>query len=300
VRITKPTYCVWIVAPPGDIHWQCLNEAANGIFFSLAELGHGAYVCSSINPPQVEYDRLIVFNSHVSAALLPEHAIIYNSEQIPPTDSPVSPRWNQYIEKLRKHTVWDYSKTNQERLAARGVKSILCPIGYYPQMERITEDVKQDIDVLFYGSMNARRNKIVNDCDKAGLVTKHLFGIYGEERDAVIARSKIIANVHFYPSPIWEIFRCSYLIGNKKCVVSENEGCDLGLEAIASATTHHVSYSKIVEECKMLASDYALREQTSSMAYRTFKERGQTERVKIALKCSPKFIDEEKRSAVHG
>ena len=61
------------------------------------------------------------------------------------------------------------------------------PIGYVPELTCINPVSPQDIDVLFYGSMNARREKIVEELKQSGLTVITLFSIYEKERDTVIA-----------------------------------------------------------------------------------------------------------------
>ena len=41
-----------------------------------------------------------------------------------------------------------------------------------------------------------------------------VFGLYGPPRDALIARSKIILNMHLYDAKVFEIVRVSYLLAN--------------------------------------------------------------------------------------
>jgi hypothetical protein len=63
-----------------------------------------------------------------------------------------------------------------------------------------------------------------------GLRVESAFGCYGEERDALIARARIVLNVHYYESKVFEVVRVSYLLANRKCVLSES-GSDIDLEA---------------------------------------------------------------------
>src|SRR6185437_3331164 len=44
---------------------------------------------------------------------------------------------------------------------------------------------------------------------------------HGAVRDALISRAKVVLNLHFYPSAIFEIVRVSYLLANRKAVVGE-------------------------------------------------------------------------------
>ncbi len=57
--------------------------------------------------------------------------------------------------------VWDYSPLNCAFPEQTGVSAVHVPIGYSSALERLPHDVAKDIDVLFYGSINARRSRIL-------------------------------------------------------------------------------------------------------------------------------------------
>lgn len=92
--------------------------------------------------------------------------------------------------------MWDYSAANVARLAALGVAALHVPIGYHPVLARI-ERAAEDLDVLFYGSLNERREAVLDGLEARGLQVASVFGVYGAERDALIARAKLVLNVHY-------------------------------------------------------------------------------------------------------
>ena len=49
----------------------------------------------------------------------------------------------------------------------------------------------------------------------------HPFNAYGGKRDALIARAKVVLNIHYYAAQVFEIVRVSYLLANSKAVVTE-------------------------------------------------------------------------------
>ncbi len=118
--------------------------------------------------------------------------------------------------------IWDYSPANIEVIRGLGAQNVkFLPIGYQKELQRIDPAPEQDVDVLFYGSINERRRKILEEIEGRGLRVKCLRGVYGKARDEWIARSKVILNHHFYESQIFEIVRVSYLLINAKTVVAE-------------------------------------------------------------------------------
>ena len=95
------------------------------------------------------------------------------------------------------------------------------PLGYVPELSQIKASQAQDIDVLFYGSLNERRTAILIALKNAGLKVHTVFGVYGKQRDEVIARCKVVLNIHFYETRVFEFVRIAYLLANSKAGVSE-------------------------------------------------------------------------------
>ena len=86
-------------------------------------------------------------------------------------------------------------------------------------------NLNKDIDVLFYGCMNERRSNIfykLSQNPNINVVFKD--NSFGQERDQLIARAKIVLNIHFYESKTFEIIRVSHLLANDICVISEDGG----------------------------------------------------------------------------
>jgi len=208
-------YSIWVVSPPSFIHNRAFEEVALSLRDAFKELGHE---CEVVTNPMLIKGTAIVLGAHKVRILMhgsKTPMIIYNLEQIY-EDS----RWltQEYIDLLRAYPVWDYCQSNVDALAKLGIKAKLCGIGYMPSLTRI-KPVEEDIDVLFCGSINDRRKTI-----RDGLMrhSKSMFTFaYGETRDMLIARAKIVLNIHFYNPKIFEIVRCSYPLANRKCVVSE-------------------------------------------------------------------------------
>jgi hypothetical protein len=295
-------FAVWIYAPPGDVHWQGLREAAAGVADSLKRLGHDVVfvpgMASEVIAAAHEVSsnrRIIAFNAHrlPEDVVLPEDSILYNAEQVQ-VDGLLGEAWRQspYLTRLRQHAVWDYSESNIARLKSLGVdRALLCRIGYWPGLSSIAPAEREDLDVLFCGSIdvtnpNDRRRQAIEDVARRRIRVHVLSGVYGEERDRWIARAKIVLNVHFYPSPIWEIFRCSLLLANRKCVVSEGGGSDAALETFAAGATALVPYDQIGAACANLLRDDGLRRVTAARGFHAFEKISQADEVKAALEVA--------------
>jgi hypothetical protein len=258
-----PTVC--LVRPSGYPHAEALAELEETVRYGLVR--SGLWEGWSWLFPLKGGPRRIVLGAHLISvhALVGRGDIIYNSEH------PSSPWWSSaYRKLLETHEVWDYRPD--------GVGKYV-PIGYVPELTRIDKADPQDIDVLFYGSMNERRAKVVHDLEAAGLNVVTVFGCYGAERDALIARSKVVLNMHYYTPGAFEAVRVSYLWANKKCVVSETSD---GLDAAERMSTW--PYEALVNACCRMVSDAVLRREYEIYNYRRITEKPEANILDEALK----------------
>jgi SAM-dependent methyltransferase len=267
------------VRPAGYVHAEALTEIAECVYFGLQRLG----VKTFYRDPPDRPVRQIVLGAHLLDApaldALPADAIIYNSEQID-DDS----RWltSRYVGALKQRTVWDYSTENVRRLTALGARSVqFVPVGYVPELARVPH-VSDEIDVLFYGSVNPRRQHILDQLKARGLNVVVLFGAYGEERDRSIARAKVVLIAHFYEAKIFEIVRAAYLLSNRKAVVAEC-GPDTFVEPELRDAMCAVPYERLVDACVELARDPARRETLGDRAQRLFALRREEDILATAL-----------------
>ena len=143
--------------------------------------------------------------------------------------------------------VWDFSAKNVARLGDLGIAVQHVPLGFHEDLFTI-KDRRPQIDVLHYGSMNERRQRLLEALSRECRV-QHAFGVYGAERDALVARSKVVLNAHFYDQAICEQPRLSYLLNNRRAIVTE-ESVD---SPFASATA--VPYEELVGACLRLVRD---------------------------------------------
>lgn len=273
-------FTIGIVGRDTALHAVCFEDVAKALAGALRVLDHE--VTGFENP-----GRLIMFganNVHDPDGKIPKDAIIFNSEQIAAQNG-VSEQMSNY-EQYKKMVVWDYSEANIAKMRAFGLeRTVHCPIGYVPSMSCI-EPAEEDIDVLWYGSVNDRRREILDALDNSGLKVKRLFGVYGAERDKVIARAKVVLNLHFYEHAVFEIFRCSHLFANSKCVVTEGGGCDETLESFARLATYYVPRDEIVNACKRLVVNSDLRRFTARRGRLLFEQIDFVKSVKKALEAS--------------
>ena len=148
------------------------------------------------------------------------------------------------------------------------------PIGYVPALTRIVA-VPEDIDVLFYGAMTDRRRAILDKLRAKGFRVESLFGVYGAGRDAWIARSKIVINIHYSEqAKIFEIVRISYLLANRRAVVSER-GTDPTEERDLRAGHRHRRVRRTGRSLRGAPRDDRARRELAERGYQAFSARNQ-------------------------
>ena len=262
-------YSIWIISPPGDDRQRAFDNISLCLQEALRKIGYDAPIVmdrGKVTGRPIILATNLLYTINIDQ--IPSNAILYNFEQIYP-DSP----WvtKSYISLLRNHEVWEYSPRNKFNLENLGVNKIkLCPVGYEPVLSTIG-DSDEVIDVLMYGKVNRRRQKIIDELSDKGYKAKLLSKVYGEARDYYISRSKIILNVHYYPARIFEVVRVSYLLANQRFVISES-GDDCELERPFQGGLEFVSYDELVERCCDYIDDPQGREKIALGGYLLFNK----------------------------
>jgi hypothetical protein len=277
-------FAVTIVRPPGYRHWEAFSEVAETVHGGLLELGHDSVLTHELNLPG---RRHIVLGSHLLARLGAPAApgsVLYNLEQVTP-DSPLIDR--TLLDLFGRHQVWDYSARNVEQLARLGVGGVAhVPIGHVPSLERITPADDEDIDVLFVGLESERRLAPLRELADLGYAAESRFGVYGAERDALFARAKIVLNVHYYESKIFETVRVSYLLSNGRFVVSE-DGCGGGDEAFFAPGLALAEHSRLVEVCRHYLDHGDQRRHLAETGRRLARSRPAADCLRAAVEALP-------------
>lgn len=262
-------YNIVVISPPGYAYSAALTDVAELLLYSLESLGRRARI--QVNHFEKSAVN-IVLGFHLlqdPEPVLTHRTIVYQLEQL--SDS------LDWLDDARRailtsaDAVWDYSPENLERLAAMGVRrGELVPIGYHPRLERIARS-RQPTDVLFYGSVNERRQRILQSLEP-DCALEVLFGAFGAERDARIALAKIVLNIHFYPTCILEQVRLAYLLNNHVFVLSEAGRSDPYDGAVAL-----LPYEQLVETCHWYLERPAERHRMARAGYEMLRSRPMSE-----------------------
>jgi hypothetical protein len=261
-------YRVCIIAPPGYIHSSCFLEVAWLLAASFSELG---LECDAkLNEPDATRTNIILGGHLLTSteSLKGIRYVPYQLEQLSSNEG----AWNENLRLLLKNAseVWDYSMENIAFLATKGITAKHVPVGYHKVLERIPDTQPKEADVLFYGSLGGRRKPLLDKLAAAGdCRVKAVFGVYGQERDAWISRSKIVLNIHYYDVKIFEAVRISYLINNRVFVLSEESA----INPYPGVTIPMAPYNGIEDAVRTYLADEGLRDRIRMENYECFKEK---------------------------
>lgn len=256
---------VVIMQPPGYQFSLSFLEIGELLCYSLNSLGHSSRL--QINRFEPEATNIILgYNLLDDPQRIAGHrSVIYQLEQLSLAEGWFNERQKRILQSV--HEIWDYSTDNIRFLLEQNLKSVRhVPLGYHPKLRRLTRG-QQDVDVLFYGSINERRKKILEELSSRCHV-KALVGVFGSERDRWISRSKIVLNLHFYEAKILEEARISYLLNNRCFVLSEESNNTIYQDGIVMAP-----YDKLVATCLEYLDNERGRYQVAKRGFEILKER---------------------------
>lgn len=263
----------------GHAHSGAYQDLADTLRYGLERGGDEVRIADGLEGLA---GRAIVLGAHLAdrgaLADLPGDTIIYNTEHA--SSAFID---DAYLDLLRRLPVWDCSRDNASALEARLGKPVLyVTAGYVPELARVPSLPEEDVDVLFYGSMNSRRQMVLDRLRATGVRVEAVFGLYGAARDALIARAKLVLNIHFYEPGHFEVLRVSYLMANGKAVVTElnpGETIDADLAAGLAAAP----YAALVDTVLSLIGDDAARRALARAGRDAFRSRDETAILRSAL-----------------
>ena len=206
-----PSIHIAVMQPAGYVHSLGLLDQARYVRYQLRRLGATVTVAKN----RLREDALnIVFGAHLG---FPEdwrrrHAcIFFNLEQLGNGGAAVS---EAYLKLLRTSAACDYDAANVRAYAEDPADVPLLRFLHAPYLEPAESLPWADrpIDLLFFGSMNARRRAFIDRIEATGVsVAMFDHPLYGAERDAYIRQSKAVLNCSFYDSARFEqarVFQC--------------------------------------------------------------------------------------------
>lgn len=210
-----------IVQPKGYVHSLGFLDQAR--YFRHQFRRMGAEV--SIGKNRLRHDAVnFVFGAHLGfeADLRQRYSCIFvNLEQLGQGGAAVS---RDYLALLKTSAVVDYDQDNIQAYSAHPDEVMVVPFLYAPYLKP-AEPIpleQRPIDLLFIGSMNERRQAMIQRIESTGVQVSVFDGaLYGPERDAYIVQAKAVFNAHFYESSRFEQARASHCLSLGTPVISE-------------------------------------------------------------------------------
>jgi len=270
-----------IVQPEDYVNYAPFLGVARSMCFALRRLGHDVRVAG--NEFLRDATNMIFGAHHLAADLaadLPRDTIVYNTEQLRPGGA--------VVESLRpfvsRFTTWetDFGNVEAWRSAGLGSRVHYVQPGYVPESSTIDVTTPTDIDVLFFGKVNPRRMVVLDSVTRAGIRLHVADGVYLADRDALVARAKIVLNVHAADDSALEMARVAYTLANRRALVTElgraaRLDTDLRDGVLAGPA------SVLADLCQALLADDRRRLALAELGFQAFSRRDLVATVREAL-----------------
>lgn len=232
----------------GAFFVRAFHEIIETVALALSALG---YDCSFRSNVVVPGAQNIVFASQFAApeTPIPDHSVLYNFEQL----EGCNPAHRIDLDLARRCIIWDYSPANLDYWHKQGIDATVVPLGFVAQMSRIRPALYPDFDIGFYGSINPRRAKIIDQLQRMPNLKFRACTAFGKERDEFISRCRVLLNVHFYENgKLYEQARVNYLLANRKAVISE---VCIDFPPALMGAVRMAEYDQLAEACRDLVKD---------------------------------------------
>src|SRR5690348_10464094 len=249
--------------------------------FALRRLGHDVRLAG--NEFLRDATNMIFGAHHLSADLapdLPSDTIVYNTEQIR-SDGALVEALRPFVSRF---ATWEPDAANVEawRDCGLGARVRHVPPGYVPENSTIDPTAANDIDVLFFGKVNPRRMIVLDAISRAGIGLHVADGVYLAARDALVARAKILLNVHASDDSSLEMARVAYALSNRRALVTEL-GRGARLDADLRDGVLAGPASMLADLCRGLLADEGRRLALAERGFRAFSQRDLVATVRKAL-----------------
>lgn len=188
---------------------KCLTDLADCLADGLRRDGHQVEQSDEFRcGTEIE----IALAAHEPTVDLPAHPVVIYQTEVP------SSGWFTpgYLARLDSAlAVWDAAPEFRSTPTA----SVVAP-GLFGEP---APAVPKDIDLLFYGSLSDRRVQILQKLQANGFTPSVHFGVFGEERNRLIDRSKLILDIKQHDGDPNDSTRTFVLDSRGACVLSEND-----------------------------------------------------------------------------
>ena len=206
---------------------EYIKDSAIYLSLLLEKIGIKSEIIYELNNKNNNYDNLYIlicmkYNGIYDINLIPKNYIFWQIEQIGNNDlkSLESNYFKIMNNSLQIYEIGTKNFTYYKNIVNKKIVNYQ-QLPFYNMKNNLEE---KDIDLFFFGSYNEKRGKILNSIKNKLKGVKFIikYGIFGDERDKFIKRSKFVLNIHFYDNPVLEIDRCNICINNNALIISED------------------------------------------------------------------------------
>jgi len=150
---------------------------------------------------------------------------------------------------LNSYYTFDYSVTNLNLypLFLKNKIKLLTPFIDNININNKYNFKNKLIDILFIGTLNKRRNNILNILKNKGYKIKIVENIFNDKLEEFINNSKIILNIHYYNNAILELFRIHDILSFNCFIISELPG-DGDLDLIREKYNNFINFIPIISD----------------------------------------------------
>lgn len=226
----------------------------------------------------------------------PDRTALYNFEHVgAPSFGSDGEAW-RVLGHYAPH-VWDYSLANVAALRRRGVAARHVPLGWAESLAWDDEGAgvpEPEIDVLFYGKLNAYRAARLAALRDAGLAVVHANAgaphgrpLVGRPLDALLRRSKMVLSLLYWGhADEWKMTRWLRPLANGVVVLAEASGAPADAEAWDEGVVFVAgNASALVEAAQGLARDPGLRARRAAAGLALLRGRAYAEAVRPAVEA---------------
>ena len=251
------------IRPYGYLYSEAFREPIEAI----ARDAWSKNISYTITENKVDHEAInIVLGSHLifrddqTIIEIPDNSIIINLERL----SCIRSAWGdqisaKYMELMKSKKVVDYCESNNSILRSELNKEagFLYRPWHDERWAKIPKPIEKEFDLCIIGSITERRQRAVHELRRRGLSVSANNNLFSSERDNILAKSKIILNIHAYEDANdIELWRINYLASNSLYILSERSCFEEGEEEISNAL-YQCSIDKIAETGENLVKHYS-------------------------------------------
>jgi hypothetical protein len=183
------------------------------------------------NYSELDFDNniVIIFFGDLKLNTYNNKIILINTEHY----QNLNPNALEFINTKENYYIWDFSPTNIREINKNypKIKTYYLPLLYNPYLElyykqTITKSIEhqnKEIDILFMGTMNNRRQQILDELKKSYKVKIIVIEDKLSNREIfdLIENSKLVLNLFYYEVFVFDYYRNALLLSNHILMVSE-------------------------------------------------------------------------------